>query len=119
MPAPGTITASATDAFASGSRSRPAGNDAIREVALVDEEQIDVARQPHVLEPIVEQVDRCAELRSPPDGPRDSGPDTTSTGTPGSVRASSIGSSPARATSVSTRSPSDTTVTPALGFWRA
>ena len=55
--APSPARASAAAAAASGSRRRPAGSDAIGQIALVDQQQIDIARQR-----------RRAETHRPADG---------------------------------------------------
>ncbi len=111
-----TSTASAARAASSGSRSRPDGSTRSCRSAGDHEQQVDVARQLQMLEPVVEQHARSRRSGARPRTRPDSDPRPTSTGTPGSARASICGSSPARATGSSTRSPSLTTTTPSASL---
>ena len=89
----------------------------IAEILRARNQQVHVALQPQVLKTIVEQVDRRAE-RALGDAAGYVSIGATSTGTPGSARASISGSSPALSSGASTPAPSDTIVTPAVGAVR-
>ena len=68
-----TSAASAAAPAVNGSRSRPAGQRPVAQVILGDEQQIDVPRELQMLKPIVQQVDRGAELVARRGGRRGSG----------------------------------------------
>ena len=87
----------------SGSRSRPAGSDAIRQIVLATPAAGRRRAPAQMLKPVVEQVHRGAEAALRRAGRRDSDRRRPAPATPGSARASISGSSPARSTSARAR----------------